>query len=404
MRIAVASTGLGHVTRGIEAWAADLAHALHERGVLVVLFKGGGKQEKPYERVIRCLQRDSPRTEKLMRIIPRRFCWRLGFGSSVAAEQTTFALSLLPHLRREAIDILHVQDPLVALIVHRARRLGLVRTLTILGHGTEESYDFLRKLTYLHFLTPQQLEAAREAGVWKPTWTAIPNFINTGVFRPGRSDSLRDELGIPRDALVVLTTAAIRRDHKRIDYLLDEFAHFLRTNLSRPTWLVVAGGWERETDELVQRGCQMLGDRVRFLVRFPRERMAELYRLADLFTLCSLREMLGIVLLEASASGLCCIVHRHPVMQWVVGPGGVSIDMAVPGSLAAALGSLLGDAGRRRVLGDLARQHCLENFAQDRVVDSILDYYRFVFEKGRVHLAVKLAAEEADRVHSSKVV
>ena len=96
--------------------------------MLVVLFKGGGKQEKPYERVIRCLHRESPRTEKLMRIIPRRFCWRLGFGSSVAAEQTTFSALAATDLRREAIDVLHVQEPLVALIVQRARRLGLVGT------------------------------------------------------------------------------------------------------------------------------------------------------------------------------------------------------------------------------------------------------------------------------------
>lgn len=95
MRIAVASTGLGHVTRGIEAWAADLAHALHDRGMPVLLFKGGGNPQEPYERVVRCLQRDSPRTARLLNFTPRRFLWRFGLGSPFAIEQTSFALLML---------------------------------------------------------------------------------------------------------------------------------------------------------------------------------------------------------------------------------------------------------------------------------------------------------------------
>ena len=50
--------GLGHVARGIEAWAADLAAALHDRNEDVVLYKGGGVAALPYERVIPCWQRD----------------------------------------------------------------------------------------------------------------------------------------------------------------------------------------------------------------------------------------------------------------------------------------------------------------------------------------------------------
>jgi hypothetical protein len=35
MNIAIASSGLGHVSRGIEAWAADLAAALHGRDSVI---------------------------------------------------------------------------------------------------------------------------------------------------------------------------------------------------------------------------------------------------------------------------------------------------------------------------------------------------------------------------------
>ena len=123
---------------------------------------------------------------------------------------------------------------------------------------------------------------------------------------------------------------------------------------------------------------KLLNDRVRFLVRFPRERMPELYRLADVFVLCSLKEMMPIAVLEATASGLPCVVNGHPVLEWMTGPGGVRIHMEAAGALSNELQALLGDPARRQALGCFARQHCLENFSRDRVVDQILQYYRVV--------------------------
>jgi glycosyltransferase involved in cell wall biosynthesis len=106
--------------------------------------------------------------------------------------------------------------------------------------------------------------------------------------------------------------------------------------------------------------------------------MAQLYRTADLFVLGSLKEMMPIAILEAAASGLPCLVNAHPVMQWMVGPGGLSLDLSAPGGLSRALEQLGSDSDRRRQLGQLARQYCLEHFRRDRVVDQILQYYQFV--------------------------
>jgi glycosyltransferase involved in cell wall biosynthesis len=381
MKIAVASSGLGHVARGVEAWAADLARSLAARTIPVTLYKGGGTIEAPYERIIPCWQRSSAQTARLLRWLPGRVVWRLGLSSGYGVEQTTFALGLLRQLRREPADIVHVQDPQVALIMQRARRLGLIATRTILAHGTEEPISFQRKITFLQHLAPWHLEETRTAGVWQPTWTAIPNFIDTDHFRPGSADALRAELGISNGDLVVLTAAAIKRNHKRIDYLLDEFAALLDRHPDLPVRLVVAGGWERDTDELIAIGRRRLGDRVRFLVRFPRARMADLYRLADVFVLCSLKEMMPIALLEATATGLPCLVHQHPVLQWMIGPGGQAIDMAGPGEQAKALEALLADRAQRRRLGNQAREYCVEHFGRDRVVDQILAYYRSVLEQ-----------------------
>ena len=111
--------------------------------------------------------------------------------------------------------------------------------------------------------------------------------------------------------------------------------------------------------------------------------MAELYRAADIFTLGSLKEMMPIALLEATASGLPCVVHRHPVMQWMIGPGGHAADLSCPGGWAATVVPLLRDRQRRVELGQLARAHCLQHFSRDQVVDRILSYYDFVLHHDR---------------------
>ncbi len=380
MKIVVASSGLGHVNRGIEAWADDLGAGLAARGENVILCKGAGTATRDYERVIPCLTRESPRTLRLLRQLPKRLSWRVGLGSGYAIEQTTFAWNLIRLLRREQADILHVQDPVVAILSQRARRLGLIRTRTILAHGTEEPAGFLKRIDYLQHLAPWHLERLKAEGTWKPAWTAIPNFIDTERFHPGRADLLRAELGIPSGAVVILTAAAIKRHHKRIDHLIAEFAKLQELAPKNNVYLVVAGGWESDTDELIAEGTRVLGERVRFLVRFPRVRMPELYRAADAFVLCSLFEMMPIALIEAAASGLPCFVHRHPILEWMTGPGGIPIDMATPGKLARVLHERLSNPSAIEVLGRKAREHCVENFSQSAVLDRIMDYYSTVIE------------------------
>lgn len=51
-KVAVVSSGVHHVKRGIETWAIDLSAALIERGVYARLFIGSGPATAPHEVVI----------------------------------------------------------------------------------------------------------------------------------------------------------------------------------------------------------------------------------------------------------------------------------------------------------------------------------------------------------------
>src|SRR5947208_15918003 len=89
LRVAIASSGLGHVRRGIEAWAQDTAAALHRRGVIVSLFAGAPGPE--LFKALPCMRRNGGPAAGLARVFRRLGGRRYGLGSAVDREQTRVA-------------------------------------------------------------------------------------------------------------------------------------------------------------------------------------------------------------------------------------------------------------------------------------------------------------------------
>lgn len=465
MRIAIASSGLGHVARGIETWAVDTAVALSRLGrargkvrggegtaLEVTLFAGAPlphlapnpQSPIPAEpltiRILPCWKRSGRLAPGLARWSPG-FAWRWGMKNAYGWEQLSFWLRLWPRLMRGRFDILHVQDPAVADWCRRFRRLGLVKTKEILAHGTEEPIEFLRRFEYVQHLAPWHMREPQEAAgdegrESKRVWRALPNFVDCDIFRPSawadERTAVRRNLGIPDDALVVGCVAAVKKDHKRIDYLIREAAGCrLQAAGEKPRgslFLLIAGARTNETPELQRMAETMMPGRHRILVDCSREQMPDLYRAMDVFVLSSLFEMMPIALLEAMASGLPCLVNRHPVLEWMIGAGGdrgsgvegrgwkgegadgdpvqkaaenakartppkaaavgiecspspvlaagIAIDMSQGGALVAALAGLTPEwiAGR----GAAARRHAVEVFSTEVVIGKYVVYYRDV--------------------------
>ena len=159
IKIAIASSGLGYIRRGIETWAEDLARALRHRGQDATLFQGGGEvgTTQDHTRVLSSPSRLDPNVKRWVHLLQGVGGWRYGFGSDYQAEQTLFVLQLWRHIHKD-YDILHVQDPLIALAMDRLHRAHLCRPRVILGHGTEESVEMLQKFTYLQHLAPCYLD------------------------------------------------------------------------------------------------------------------------------------------------------------------------------------------------------------------------------------------------------
>lgn len=372
LRIAIACSGLGHVQRGVEAWAADLFAALRQAGAAATLFAAGAV---PGAEVLPCLRRGAPGAIAVAAALRHLGGWRYGLGAPYEVEQTSFALALWRRVRRD-YDILHVQDPLLALRLEQAHRRGLSRPRVIYANGTGERAALLRRFASVQLLTPAAFADWQGHRVPGQAGFMIPNFIDTARFTPAATPAdqatARAELGLPAGVPIVLCCAAIRRRHKRIDYLLEEFA-----NSGTDAMLIVVGAREDDTEALIAHGARLLGPRVRFLVGLPRSSMPVLYRAADLFVLTSLSEMFGIVLIEAMASGLPVLCHDTAEFRAIAGPAAQYADLAQPGGLAAALAALLPGAART-ALAATARAHVARHFAAEVVVRDILAMYQTV--------------------------
>lgn len=371
--IFILCSGLDHIKRGVEAWSADIFLALRERSIDVYLYKGSGQNRVQGEHIVSTLQSKTERARYIMKFIPK-WCWHIGAGSDTQLQQTIFSIKLLPKLLFKRNILLHTQEAHTAFLMQRFINLKIIDAKIIIAHGTEEPFEYLNNFYYVQHLAPHHLDEAQRNGVKNKKDFAIPNFVDTVRFHPAVTTKIRKEFDIPEDAFVILTVAAVKKTHKRIDYLLKEIATIKDKN---NIYLVIAGGKTPETDELVNMGKALLKEHVRFLIDVDREKMPEIYAAADIFTLCSIKEMMPIALLEALSSGLPCICNRYPVLEWMVGAGGTCKDLSHEGVLASAIIDYF-DEKKRKEVGDLARAQAVNNFSKEIVANQMMKMYEDV--------------------------
>lgn len=288
-------------------------------------------------------------------------------------------------LRRERFDVLNTHSrrdtvlaalgarlagtPLIVRTRHLAKPINSLYAYTWLAHRVIAVSRYVRK---------QLLD-----GGARPESVAT---IHSPVVLPQvREDAcLRQELGLPRDALVVGCVAVMRAEKGHGD-LIDAFEQI---SARFPTAHLVLVGDGMPLFEQLQAKVAALGlaRRVHFTGR--RHDIGNVLMAFDVFALATHREALGTVFIEAAAMGLPVIgtdVGGVPeTMQ--AGVTGLLVPPRDPAALAAALASLLADPALRRQMGDAGRERIRGEglFSAERIAGQVEHAYTsWLAERGR---------------------
>jgi glycosyltransferase involved in cell wall biosynthesis len=202
-------------------------------------------------------------------------------------------------------------------------------------------------------------EARRLSGHALDSSAVVPNGVELERFRPAPSAAeratTRSSVGIGPDMLVILCVGDLLVRKGWLD-LLDALGE-LPSGGDSLTLIAVAASTFHEVDVLAEAARRAPHVHVRLERDIARERLAELYRAADVFCLPSHWEGVANALLEAMATGLACVttaVAGHPEVV-TTEVDGILVPPKDASALRVALERVLGSAALRDALGRGAR-------------------------------------------------
>jgi glycosyltransferase involved in cell wall biosynthesis len=225
-----------------------------------------------------------------------------------------------------------------------------------------------------------------DGGIDRGKIVLIRNGVDTLRFRPesdaGVKASMRQELGIPRDDLVV-TMAAAMRPEKNHMMLVDAASRLLPGDPGY-TFLMAGDGAEARA---IRDGAVGLGieGKIRFLG--IRRDMERIFSVTDVAVLCShpVVETLPLAVLEAMSSGAAVVSTRVGSIPEMMEEGrdGILIESGDVNALVRSLQSLKKDPDLRRMLGENARKRVEEDFSESGMVKAYAELFSRVVEGGK---------------------
>ena len=227
MRIAVLCSGLGNVVRGHETFIRQVFDVL-SGDLDITLYKGGGEPQAN-EVVVEHVPRYSELLEGMRVVCAPK--WRAAVleDKRLDIEMKTFAYAALRSLLAGGYDVIHCLEKEVAQIIHDHRLLFANQPKILFSNGGALPAKRLPACDFVQ----EHSEWAMARGATAKSFL-IPHGIDLAMFGPdpdpesgpesGSESGFRSRVGVPADALLVLSVGAICYWHKRMDYLIEEVA------------------------------------------------------------------------------------------------------------------------------------------------------------------------------------
>lgn len=205
---------------------------------------------------------------------------------------------------------------------------------------------------------------------------SIATGVNINRFNPDRvlkDDVLMQELGIPVLCPVV-TMVAVLRSMKRHDIFI-EAARILNKNFPEARFIIVGDGPGRDWVEGLVRDA---GLSERITLTGYRKDVENIMALSDVVVLTSDRfEGVPQSLSQAMAMGRAVVASPIGSIPELIEDGvtGCFAETGNPDSFAEKIRQLLEDPNLREKLGSTARAHILENYTDDIMARTTLEFY-----------------------------
>lgn len=243
----------------------------------------------------------------------------------------------------------------------------------------------LRKTRVLTGCSPELVDRVCALGFPAERSRVIPYGVDSEKFSPvsddesrRRRDAWRRELGIPRDAPLLLSVG--RMATKKGYHVLFEGMAELMARLPE-LHIVLAGAGDR-LEELRSEAAPW-SDRIHFPGAVLRDTLPDLYRAADAFTLPAVHDPKGNVdglpnvILEGMASGLPVIATAISGIPLAVRNrvNGRLVAEQDPDALVEALVDVLSDPERGREMGERGRAHAVAELSWSTVAARYRDAY-----------------------------
>ncbi len=211
-----------------------------------------------------------------------------------------------------------------------------------------------------------------------PTKESRVRVIHTGIdsaalFQKGDGAGFRSRFSIPGDAVVLGTISRVSVE-KGHCYLLDAMTEIGRTNPD--AYLVICGDGPARLDLEAQ--CERLGLKDRVIFTGFVDSIAEALSAFDIFVQPSVeQEGFPTSLVEAQLAGVPVVASDIGGSVETLRPGetGLLTKPRNPQSIAHAILELVGDADRRRAMGDAARTWIAENFTLEDMIAQVAATY-----------------------------
>lgn len=237
----------------------------------------------------------------------------------------------------------------------QAAKMPLVRELTRAA---------LKKMNKVLALSKALEKEVRSIGVSPERIEIVPNGVDLTRFPAG---------GPNREPIILYVASLIER--KGPEFLLQAFRG-VKQRFPEARLIMIGDGPQRQELEKMATALE-ISDRVEFLGWQTQLKVSEWMRRAKIFTLPSVEEGLGVVLLEALASGTVCVGSNVGGIPDVITPEvGMLVPPKDPESLQIALERILESDGMWQELSTHARRRAEEVYDWDRIASRIRSIYQ----------------------------